>query len=100
MKNGVIGESYHISTNQIVAIRDLVEIICDKMGVRLEDSVELVGERMGKDAAYKLDSSKIRDTLGWSDQTTLEAGLEQCINWVDDNLEALKAQNFNYKHKP
>ena len=100
MLDGKVGETYHISTAEIVSIRELVELICKKMEVSFDDNVEIVGERLGKDAAYKLDSSKIRDTLGWSDKISLEDGIDQCVAWVDENLDDLKSQNMDYQHKP
>lgn len=100
MLDGKQGETYHISTDEIVSIRQLVERICARMGVAFEDSVEVIGERLGKDAAYRLDSSKIREALDWSDRTTLDQGLDQCIAWVDDNLDVLKTQEMDYVHRP
>jgi dTDP-glucose 4,6-dehydratase len=93
------GETYHISTSEIVTIRELVERICLKLEVRFDDCVEVVGERLGKDAAYLLDSSKLRATLGWKDEITLDAGLDDCIAWVRSNLEDLKRQPFDYVHQ-
>jgi dTDP-glucose 4,6-dehydratase len=94
-----VGETYHISTNDIVTIRQLVERICAKLGKRFEDHVEVVGERLGKDAAYMLDSGKLRESLGWRDRVSLEAGLDECIAWVKGNLEDLKKQPLGYVHK-
>jgi dTDP-glucose 4,6-dehydratase len=99
-RSAPLGEGYHISTNEIVTIRELVERICVKLGAKFEDSVEIVGERLGKDAAYMLDSRKLRDTLGWQDKVSLDAGLDECIAWVRANLEDLKQQPFDYIHKP
>jgi dTDP-glucose 4,6-dehydratase len=93
------GETYHISTTEIVTVRELVERICRKLGVAFEDSVEVVGERLGKDAAYLLDSSKLRSTLGWKDEIALDEGLDQCIAWVRSNLEDLRRQPLDYMHK-
>ncbi len=94
------GETYHISTNEIVTIRQLVERVCFKLGVKFEDHVEVVGERLGKDAAYMLESSKLRDTLGWKDRTGLEAGLDDCIAWVKRHFDELRQLPFDYIHKP
>lgn len=94
-----IGETYHISTNEIVTIRELVERICAKLGVRFEDHVEVVGERLGKDSAYLLDSAKLRDTLGWRDRVSLDQGLDACIAWARENLDVLRALPFDYVHK-
>ena len=100
MTDGQPGETYHISTNEIVSIRELVECICARLEVDFAANVEVVGERLGKDAAYMLDSSKVRATLGWTDRITLAAGLEECVGWVEENLEALKQLPVDYIHKP
>lgn len=94
------GETYHISTNEIVTVRELVERICRKLGAKFEDSVEVVGERMGKDAAYMLDSGKLRQSLGWKDTVTLDAGLDESIAWVKKHFDELKQLPFDYIHKP
>lgn len=100
MLDGRNGDTYHISTNEVITIRELVEKLCQKLGVRFEDHAEIVGERLGKDAAYQLDSTKLRTELGWQDKVSLDQGLDQCIDWVKTNFEALKNQPFDYIHKP
>jgi dTDP-glucose 4,6-dehydratase len=100
MQNGKDGKTYHISTNEVVSIRELVERICTKMQVSFEDQVEIVGDRMGKDAAYHLDSSKLRSELGWQDHIDLDHGLDECVDWVRTHFESLKKQPFDYIHKP
>jgi len=100
MTHGGIGLTYHISTNNVISIRALVERICEKLGVAFESYVEFVGDRIGKDSAYHLDSKKIRTQLGWEDKVSLDQGLNECIDWVKNNFEILKDQPFDYEHKP
>jgi len=100
MKGGNNGDTYHISTNEIISIRKLVEKICQKLGVNFDRYVEIVGDRLGKDSAYHLDSNKLRQELGWSDTLNLDQGIDDCIEWVEKNLETLKNQPFDYIHKP
>jgi dTDP-glucose 4,6-dehydratase len=99
MQNGQNGDTYHISTSEVVSIRALVERICSKLEVKFEDYVELVGERMGKDSAYHLDSTKARKELGWQDHIPLEQGLDECIAWVKNNFDVLTIQPYDYLHK-
>ena len=99
-RNGDPGEIYHLSTTRNISVRSLVQMIAEQMELSFEDHVEDVGERMGKDAAYLLDSTKARETLGWKDQISLEQGIEETIAWVKDNFEELKKQPFDYIHKP
>jgi len=100
MQKGKDGNTYHISTDEVISIRELVERICFKLGVSFEDHVEFVGERAGKDAAYHLDSTKLRTELGWQDRINLDQGLDECIAWVKSNFETLKTQPLVYQHKP
>lgn len=94
------GETYHFSTDLYISIRNLVEKICQAMGVAFADVAEVVGDRPGKDAAYLLDSNKARQAFGWKDEITLDQGIEETIRWINDNLEALRTQSMDYVHKP
>lgn len=99
-RNAPAGETYHISTQRVISIRDLVEMVCKRMAVSFDDHVEIVGERLGKDSAYLLDSAKIRETLHWRDTVSVEQGLDEVIHWVEQNLDELRNQNYDYIHKP
>jgi dTDP-glucose 4,6-dehydratase len=94
-----IGETYHISTDRIVSIRALVEMLCQMLGVNFDDAVDVAPERLGKDSAYWLNSEKIR-RLGWTDHMTLENGLGEVIDWARRNIGELEKQPFAYIHKP
>lgn len=100
MTDGKPGSTYHISTNEIVSIRNLVERICTKLGANFEECVEVGAERPGKDAAYQLDSSLLRTELSWQDEVSLDQGIEACAEWLNANLGDLKKQSFDYEHKP
>ena len=100
MSDGKSGDTYHISTNSIISIRDLVEKICNKLNVSFDEHVTVVGERMGKDAAYHLDSTKIRHELDWVDKINLDIGIDECISWVKSNLDTLRSEPDAYVHKP
>ncbi len=98
-QKGMAGQAYHISTDLHISIRDLVELICKMMKADFTKLVEIVDERPGKDAAYLLDSSKLRKELGWADRVKLEDGIGETIDWVNGNFEELKKQPLEYIHK-
>lgn len=100
LNNGKIGDIYHISTKENVSIRALVEMIAEQLNVNFEEHVEITEDRKGKDSAYLLDSTKLRETLDWKDTITLEEGIQKTIKWVNDNLSELLKQPMNYIHKP
>jgi dTDP-glucose 4,6-dehydratase len=97
---GHSGEVYHLSTARSISIRTLVEMIAGQLDVNFDEHVDLVGDRLGKDAAYLLDSAKARETLGWRDRIGLEQGIEETIAWVRDNLSVLQQLPLDYIHKP
>jgi dTDP-glucose 4,6-dehydratase len=94
-----VGETYHISTNDIVSIRELTERICRRADVDFAAAVDIVGERTGKDEAYMLDSGKLRRSLGWNDKISLDAGLEDCFAWVLRHRDVLASLPNSYQHK-
>lgn len=100
MRSAPAGEIYHLSTTRNISIREVVEMIAKRLDVPFDQCVEVVGERPGKDSAYLLDSSKARTTMGWQDATTLEAGIDETIVWIRDNLTEILAQPMDYIHKP
>jgi len=100
MLHGSPGSAYHISTRRIISIAELVRLICLRMNASFEECAEVVGERLGKDASYQLDTTRIRDELGWCDRVSLEEGIDETVAWVDRWLGELKQQPCEYVHKP
>ena len=98
-KSGNVGQTYHISTDRIISIRELVEMICSMLGQTFADHVDIAQERLGKDSAYWLDSSKIKSELSWADNISLEKGIEQTTHWIRSNLDQLAKEPTNYVHK-
>jgi len=96
---GISGRVYHMATDSLISIRQLVQHICDLMEVDFDSVVEETGERLGKDKAYRLDCRRIHSELGWEAECDLEAGLRETINWVDKHLNELKQMPWEYQHK-
>lgn len=96
---GRIGETYHISTQETTSIRDLVEQVCEMTNTPFEDLVEISEDRLGKDQAYLLDSTKLREELGWADRISLKQGIDETLNWIDRNIHKLQQLPHDYQHK-
>lgn len=99
LSEGKIGGTYHISTNELISIHDLVVRIARKLDVEPEELIQFAPDRPGKDFAYKLDSSKIRTELGWEDRVTLDQGIDRTIKWVTKNLDLLRQMPSEYIHR-
>lgn len=98
-ESGTDGLTYHISTNELVSIRQLVEKVAELTGVPFAELVVEAGERVGKDAAYQLDSSRLRSSFDWTPQISLDDGLRSTLAWVDENLDLLSSLPVDYVHK-
>jgi len=99
LQKGEPGQIYHLSPDRGIAVRDVVRLICERMGKRFEDATEAVAERPGQDAAYIIDSTKARTRLGWAPRVTLEQGLAEVVDWVTANWGEISALPLAYEHK-
>ena len=96
---GKIGNTYHISTNKIISIKNLVKKISNITKKNFSDLVNISKERIGKDNYYSLNSSKIRSELNWKPKIDINNGLKKTLKWIDSNFAILKKEKTNYIHK-
>ncbi len=97
---GRVGEVYHQAPQGgVVSIADLVRTICDRLGASFDDSTVVEEANFGQDAMYSLDASKSREELGWTATTSLAQGVDQTVQWVDDNLDVLQKLPWDYVHR-
>ena len=96
---GKIGETYHVSTNEFISIKNLVKKICYLLEYDYNRLVSFRKDRKGKDQSYMLDSKKLRDKLNWRDQTNLNKGIINTIAWAKNNLHVIKKMSLEYHHK-
>jgi dTDP-glucose 4,6-dehydratase len=99
MEQGRIGEIYHLSPDQGVAVRDVVQMICNKMNMDFKKVTKEVAERLGQDKAYTIDSSKARRELGWAPIISLSEGIGQTVAWVEKSFDEISHQPLGYIHK-
>ena len=100
MERGEPGQIYHLSPDRGVAVRDVVRMICERMGRDFGASTVAVGERLGQDAAYVIDSAKARRAFGWAPAIALEEGLAGVVAWIEESWEQLQEESLEYVHRP
>ncbi len=62
------------------------------------DLIEYVQDRLGHDARYAIDPSKIAVELGWYPETTFTKGIEKTIRWYLDNQEWVNSLNYDARY--
>ena len=87
------------SSDRGYAVRDIVREICDLMGYDFEAFTVAVGERLGQDATYVIDSTRAREEFAWAPKISLKEGLAGVISWVEENWEQIQKQPLEYIHK-
>ncbi|MEI6503368.1 MAG: GDP-mannose 4,6-dehydratase [Armatimonadota bacterium] len=100
LDHGQIGNIYHLSPDQGIAVRDVVRLVCERLGVSFEEATTVVAERPGQDAAYVIESTKARTELGWAPRVSVEEGLSEVVSWVEANWDEIRQQSLEYQHKP
>ena len=83
---GKSGESYNISAGNEIDNITIIKKILTIVGKPLEN-IEFVEDRPGHDFRYSMESTKIRNTLGWSQKKKFEEGLKKTIDWYLENKE-------------
>jgi dTDP-glucose 4,6-dehydratase len=82
---GRIGDTYLIGADGEQTNKDVVEMILELLG-KPRDAYDHVNDRAGHDLRYAIDSSKLRDELGWQPLFgDFRAGLKATIEWYRAN---------------
>jgi len=97
MKQGDNGAIYHLSPDESVSIRQVVETVCRHMGAKFEDVVEMGPERIGQDKAYVIDSGRARQELGWQPVIDFESSIPGIVEWIDTHWQAIKEMPLDYE---
>jgi dTDP-glucose 4,6-dehydratase len=91
---GKLGETYNIGGFNEWKNIDLIKVmikIVDRMLGREEGSsdklITYVKDRAGHDFRYAIDSSKLKNELGWEPSLQFEEGIEKTVKWYLENKE-------------
>ncbi|NQU06214.1 MAG: dTDP-glucose 4,6-dehydratase [Calditrichaeota bacterium] len=86
LENGQPGEMYNIGGNNEIMNIDLVKTLLRELN-KPESLIEFVKDRPGHDRRYAIDSSKIKNELGWEPQYKLEDAMQKTVTWYLNNKE-------------
>ncbi len=91
---GKIAETYNIGGfnewKNIDLIKVMIKTVDKILGNPEGHSLELityVTDRLGHDARYAIDSTKLQRELGWEPSLQFEEGIEKTVRWYLDNQE-------------
>jgi len=91
--NSKIGKTYNIGGNNEISNNEIAKILIKKidkkLGRKSNKSIKLikyVDDRLGHDKRYAIDSSKIKNELGWEPKYTFDRGIDKTIDWYINKL--------------
>ncbi len=92
--NGKIADTYNIGGFNEWRNIDLIKVIIRTVDRLLgneegasEHLITYVTDRAGHDLRYAIDSSKLKNELGWEPSLQFEEGIEKTVRWYLDNQE-------------
>jgi dTDP-glucose 4,6-dehydratase len=86
LDKGREGEVYNIGGNneqENISITKMIIAHLDKE----ESSIVYVEDRLGHDRRYAIDTTKIKDEIGWEPEVNFQEGMVDTINWYVNNIQ-------------
>ena len=90
--DGKLGETYNIggfnewkNIDLIKVIIKTVDRLLDREEGTSENLITYVNDRAGHDLRYAIDSTKLKDELGWEPSLQFEEGIEKTVAWYLEN---------------
>jgi dTDP-glucose 4,6-dehydratase len=86
LERGEAGETYNVGSGVEKSIEEIADAVLEHTG-KPESLKTIVPDRPGHDRRYLLDSTKIREQLGWREETGWEDGIGQTVAWYAEHRE-------------
>ena len=95
--NNLIGEFINIGMNKEISVGDLIYKISKIMNSTIEIVKEEVRVRPSNSEVEQLlcDNNKIISNTSWLPKYDLDTGLKETINWIEQNLNYFKINEYN-----
>ena len=86
LESGREGETYNVGSGVEASIEQLADSILEHAG-KPASLKTIVPDRPGHDRRYLLDSTKIREQLGWEPERNFDRGLDETVAWYREHRE-------------
>jgi dTDP-glucose 4,6-dehydratase len=95
-QKGETGRIYNVGTGEELPNLQLIQTLLS-ITEASEDLIEFVADRPGHDRRYALDVKRLKSELDWQPEVSLEEGLQQTIEWYQQNRswwDAIKSGEY------
>jgi dTDP-glucose 4,6-dehydratase len=93
------GKIYNAGVHKPNSIREIVESVSKNLKLDFSKFCEITEGRKTEDSQYCIDSSLIKDELGWEAKITLDEGVDEVVQWVKKYQDILidEPQSFTLR---
>jgi dTDP-glucose 4,6-dehydratase len=84
LRRGREGETYNVGSGLEASIEEIADLVLELTG-KPSTLKTIVPDRPGHDRRYLLDSTKVRDELGWTPEHDWHEGLAETVAWYAAN---------------
>jgi len=94
--NAAIGRTIQLGTGHDVAIGDIVELVGDILGRKLDVELDETRVRPAASEVERLisDPSLAQELTGWSAEVELRDGLARTLDWIASNTQRYRASDY------
>jgi NAD dependent epimerase/dehydratase len=94
--DAAIGRTIQLGTGEDVAIGDIVELVGDILGRKLEVELDEARVRPAASEVERLisDPSLAQELTGWSAEVDLREGLARTLDWIASNTQRYRANDY------
>ena len=82
LKSNKFGKIYNAGVDEPVSMKEIVQTVSKVVGIDFNDFAEITPGRKTEDSQYWIDSSLIKQELGWQTSVNLENGIKEVYDWV------------------
>lgn len=90
------GGTYNAGTKEPISMKEIVKRISMNLNINFDDFVKITEGRQHEDAVYWLDSSKLQKETGWQAKISIDSGIQETREWVENNLDELALADFKF----
>lgn len=97
MSDDVEGKVYNLGTSTEISIGALAKMIISKTGNAAKIEIDESRLRPDKSEVYRLisDNQSAQSELGWKPENTFEQGIDKTIDWIKQNIDIYKVNEYH-----
>lgn len=95
-ENAPLGTIYNAGPLEPTSIKEVIERVANALEIPFDQLCEMSGDRLGQDSRYWLDSTAIKNDVGWEPEIDWDSGLKEMVDWGRKYKEEIRDWPTDY----